>query len=130
MIERRKYARLNIEANVKYQIIGGKAKNSEAAKCNNISPEGLCLTFQDARDIKTGTKLEIKLELKDSRPFTMIGEVIWVKNPGAKSDKAKSETVAGVRISEIYDGDENRFLLQLCGRMVQKLNKNYPTIKF
>lgn len=129
MIERRKYARLNVDANVRYRIIGGKTKNSESAECSNISPEGLCLTFQDAVNIKIGTRLEIELELKNSKLFTMIGEIIWVKNGKAGTGNAKTKITAGVRISEIYNDDENRFLLQLCDRMVQKLNKDFPTAK-
>jgi len=71
MIERRKYARLNIEATVKYKIIGQRQKGAGGA-----------------------AKLE-----------------------------------AGVKILEIHNDDENRFLLKLCDRMVGKLNKEYPYTK-
>ncbi len=129
MIERRQYARLNTEVNIKYRIIGKKAKNSTAVECNNISPEGLCLTFQDALNVKTGTKLEVEIALKESKPFAMIGEVIWGRDLNAESGKTKGKMRVGIKILEIYNDDENRFLLQMCDRMVQKLSKDYPTTK-
>ncbi|MBU4376990.1 MAG: PilZ domain-containing protein [Candidatus Omnitrophica bacterium] len=129
MIERRKYARLNIEASVTYRIIGHKDKSKEPAECNNISPEGLGLIFQHNDNIKNGTKLEIVIGLKNSKPFTMIGEIIWVSGIEQKANKAGDKLKAGIKILEIYNDDENRFLLQLCDRMVQKLNKECPTIK-
>lgn len=125
MMEKRKYARLNIEATVKYKISGQRQKNAESAKCDNISPEGLCLTFHSAAGIKIGTRLDMEVILKGSNPFHMIGEVIWVKDG---SDKESGGAKVGVKILEIDSDDENRFLLQLCDRMVQKLNKDYlPT---
>ena len=127
-MERRKYARLNnIEANATYRIIGEKAKSSKAARCDNINPEGLCLTFQDTLSVKAGTKLEITLEIKGNKPFTMMGEVIWVKSPDPENGKERGRMIAGIKIAEIYNDDENRFLLQLCDRMVQKLSKDFPT---
>lgn len=130
MVERRKYARLNIEANVTYRIIGHKEKNRESAECGNISPEGLCLVFHNDGNIKNGAKLEIEIELKSGRPFTVIGEVIWTSVIKLRDKKAARKFKAGIKILEICNDDESRFLLQLCDRMVQKLNKEYPATKF
>lgn len=129
MIERRKYARLKIEISAKYRIIGHKNKAGESAECSNISPEGLCLLFRGNVDIASGNRLEIEIGLPGSKPFIMIGEVIWLKSAEAAKGKAAGALRAGIKILEIHNHDENRFLLQLCDRMVQKLNKDYPTLK-
>lgn len=130
MAERRKYARLNMEATVKYRIIGQRQKNAEPAKCNNISPGGLCFTCKNASSrIKIGTRLDIEIAIKDCKPFYMIGEVIWLKDSGMKAGDSDGDFRAGVKIMEIQNEDEGRFLLQLCDRMVQKLNKEYPSTK-
>jgi len=130
MVERRKYARLNIEAAVKYRVIGQRQKNAEPAKCNNISPEGLCLTFKNASShIKIGTRLDIEIAIKDCKPFCMIGEVIWLKGSRRKAGDSGSGLKTGVKILEIHNEDESRFLLELCDRMVQKLNREYPSTK-
>ncbi|MDD5680075.1 MAG: PilZ domain-containing protein [Candidatus Omnitrophica bacterium] len=125
MIEKRKYARLNIDANVKYKIIGQRQKDAEFAKCDNMSPEGLCLIFQNAANLKIGTKLDIEITIKDCKPFHLTGEIIWLEdiNDNVQGDTGKVRV--GVKISEIAEDDENRFLLHLCDRMVQRLNKDY-----
>lgn len=130
MIERRKYARLNGEANVRYKIIGQRQKCAEPARCYNISPEGLCLMFKNEAYIKTGAKLDMEIAIKDCKPFRIIGEVIWIKGPGSSEESGNIGNLrAGIKILEIYNDDESRFLLQLCDRMVQKLNRDYPPAK-
>ena len=130
MVERRKYARLNIEATVKYRVTGQRQKNAEPAKCSNISPEGLCFTFENTSSyIKIGTKLDIEIAIKDCKPFCTTGVVIWMKDSRAKAGDSGSELRAGVKILKIHNEDESRFLLQLCDRMVQKLNREYPSTK-
>ncbi len=123
MIERRKYARLSINANVVYCVLGHKGRSKEPAECGNISPEGMCLIFSKNHDIKEGTKLEIQIELPGSKAFTMIGEVVWMKILEPKDEKTDGKFKAGIKILEMYNNDENRFLLQLCDRMIQELKK-------
>ncbi len=128
MAERRKYARLNIETTVKYRVTGQRQKNAEPAKCDNIRPDGLCLVFKNASSyIKIGTKLDIEMAIKDCKPFCMMGEVVWLKDSRAETSNSSSELRAGVKILEIHNEDESRFLLELCDRMVQKLNREYPS---
>jgi hypothetical protein len=124
LIEKRKYIRLPFETEVKYKIGGDKSGALETAKSNNISPEGLCLTLK--KPIRKKAKLDIEITIQELPPFSIKGEVMWAKNINADGKK----TMAGIKILDISNDQEGRFLLELCDKMVNELGKKYPNIKF
>lgn len=126
IIERRKYVRLTLDADVKCKIDEGRAEGEpETAKCNNISPEGLCITSK--RHLKQGTPIHIEVAIKDEKPFAIKGEVVWVKE--AQDDSGRTGFKTGIKILEV-GSDRNRFLLRLCDEMLGKLSRKYPKMKF
>ncbi len=124
LIEKRKFIRLPFETEIKYKIDGDKKGTLETARSNNISPEGLCLTLQ--KPVKKGALLYVEITIKELPPFSIKGEVIWVKSVSAE----EKEVVAGIKILHIGNNERGRFLLDICDKMVNELGKKYPDIKF
>lgn len=128
IIERRKYVRLSLDANVKCKIEGRIEGALEMVKCHNISPEGLCISSK--KPLKIGMPISIEIAIKDDKPFSIRGEVIWVKEvPGDAAKKGQAEFRTGIKILDV-GSDRNRFLLRLCDEMLGKLNQKYPKMKF
>ncbi len=123
LLEKRKYIRLPFETEVKYKIENSKDDMMYTAKSNNISAEGLCLTSK--RHIEKGAILSIQVTIKELPPCSVTGEVMWVKNISGNE-----ETMVGIKILDIGYSDRNRFLLELCDKMVNELGRKYPDIKF
>ena len=128
IMERRKYIRLTLDENAKCKIEDPVKGKSEIAKCNNVSPEGLCITLK--KSLKEGIPIHIEVAMKASEPFAIKGEVVWVKEMYDNvTKKGRGKFKVGIKILDIGD-DKNRFLLRLCDEMVKKLSQKYPKIKF
>ncbi len=123
LIERRRYIRLPFETEVKYKIDGDKKGKLQIARSKNISPEGLCLVLK--KDITKGMFLHIEITIKELPYFSIKGEVMWTK--GANNN---AEVAAGIKILDIDKNKRDRFLLELCDKMVNELGQKYPEIKF
>jgi hypothetical protein len=127
MIERRKFVRIDLDANTKCKIEQTKGK-LEIVRCSNISPEGLCITLN--RFLERGTIINANVTMKGCAPVSIKGEVVWSNEVcDDKTKKGQGEFRTGIKVLDIK-GDRNRFLLQLCDAMVKKLGKKYPKIKF
>ncbi len=108
------------ETEVKYRLAGSKGEGLETARSSNISPEGLCLRFKEP--VEKGTLLHIEITLQELPAFSIKGEVVWANTKG-------NDTTAGIKILDIDKNEKNRFLLELCDKMVNELGQKYPHIK-
>ncbi len=123
-IERRRFVRLDVEAKVNFRIkeIDGEQVLSEriGGKSKNISVEGICFSSQN--QLKIGSKIELEVFLPGSEPVHMQGEVAW-SSPVQPKMGSKAAFDTGVKLLNIQKTDENKFLVYICNKMTERLNK-------
>ena len=128
--ERRGYTRILIEPDATYKISLKIGEKFIPAKCNNISPQGFCITLKNTASARRGQQFEFDLIIKEKKPIHGKGEIVWIKEIGDGAGDAIGEVRIVAKIVIIKKDDENRFLLELCDAMVHKLNKEYDILKF
>ena len=103
--ERRKFARLNINVQVNYNIITEQsAKNTTETK--NIAAGGICLLVYSP--IKEGNIVSLDIFLPDnSSVIHAKGKVVWVKIFTIANEK-NVRYDAGIEFTEIVDGDRKK----------------------
>ena len=117
-MERRKYPRFELSLKAKYKIVDS-GKDFEAGKTRNISAEGLC--FESCEELATGTRVNLEVDLGDEKsPVCFVGEVKWSSEFKAPKSKER-HFINGVRLIELPESDEGRFLKYYCDKMVEKL---------
>jgi c-di-GMP-binding flagellar brake protein YcgR len=101
MVNLRRYARLRVEVDVDYPIIGAaKARKARTKSCD-ISIGGICFEAPDRCKVGARVNLEIFLERDD--PVKVEGNVIWHK-------KFEDGTCrAGVSFVDLKEEDRQRF---------------------
>lgn len=118
-MERRKYPRFELKVNAKYDIVD----SSELSFLNrtvNISAEGIC--FESDKELKSGILVYLEVSLDDkSAPVKLIGEIRWSQEINAQG-MTKKKFLHGVKLVNVQESDENRFLKYYCDRMVEKLS--------
>jgi hypothetical protein len=119
MIERRKYPRFELKVDAKYRIVDSE-EILKYGTTRNISAEGLC--FESDERLGVGVLIELEVDLKDKMPpVSFIGEIRWFQEFNAPGLKQK-RFVNGVKLINIPQSDEGRFLKYYCDMMVQKLS--------
>jgi hypothetical protein len=123
--EKRKFVRLDINTKVKFQVkeVSGERvlEEKDSGTVKNLSVEGIC--FSSPRHLKSGSKIELNITLPGSRtPVDIKGEVVWSR-PIVAGKGSKNKFDTGVKLVNIAQGDENRFLVYMCDKMTEKLNK-------
>lgn len=120
-MERRKYPRFELKVIAEYRVLTLE-EALRVTRTRNISAEGLC--FESDEKISAGTRVELKVDLGDKMPpVSLFGEVKWsqeTREPGLRQKKFLN----GVRLIDMPESDEGRFLKYYCDRMVEKLG-NY-----
>jgi len=123
--EKRRFVRLDINSKLNFKIkdLSGEQvlaeENSGIVK--NLSVEGIC--FSSEKQLKAGTKIELSIALPESpAPIDIRGEVVWSRPVGGEKG-AKAIFDTGVKLVNIAQGDENRFLVYMCDKMTEQLNK-------
>jgi len=123
--EKRRFVRLDMNTKLNFQIkeVSGEQvlaeKNSGIVK--NLSVEGIC--FSSEKQLKSGSKIELAIALPGSpSPIEIRGEVVWSR-PIEEQKGAKVVFDTGVKLVNIAQGDENRFLVYMCDKMTEQLNK-------
>ena len=119
MINRRKYPRFELKVEAKYKILRAE-EAFKSARTRNVSAEGLCFESEDR--IGIGRHVELEVDLKDKMsPVLLFGEVRWTeefKDPKSK----KKKFMNGIKLIDVPQSDEGRFLKYYCDRMVEKLS--------
>lgn len=99
--DRRHFERLDLHADLRYQVRGQASEPSKAVS-NNVSAGGLSLNVEEFLPAATTLNIEINLV---PRVLCFIGEVIWCQ-PLAHSDRCR----IGIEFIEV-DPVELEFLL-------------------
>lgn len=117
-MERRRFARLDIELNVRWKRIHDKSKDSSLNidKIKNISRGGLCLVTSKKLEIgidlrigsrlpKAGDYLFLGIELPSKKVIETKGKVVWVREMGLDNLEGEEEYNVGVEFIEMKEED-------------------------
>jgi hypothetical protein len=123
--EKRRFVRLDINTKLDFQIneVGGEQvlAESNSGIVKNLSVEGIC--FSSNKQLKAGSKIELSIALPGGpKPVAIRGEVVWSR-PIEENKGAKNIFDTGVKLINVAQGDENRFLIYMCDKMTEQLNK-------
>jgi len=103
--EKRKYFRFDCPVQVNLiQIEGGKRLVKEAT-LEEISREGLKLTFSFDQDLRPGSEVNFKLNIPEKRLTSkVLGEIVWSKPKGKKLEMVlKIKDMDKILKSELMD---------------------------
>jgi c-di-GMP-binding flagellar brake protein YcgR len=103
--EKRKYFRFDCPVPVHLiQIEGGK-RVVKKATLDEISREGLKLTFSFDRDLRPGSEVDFKLNIPEKRLTSkVLGEIVWTKPRGKKLEMGlKIKDMNKILKSELMD---------------------------
>lgn len=103
--ERRRFIRLNINAEIKYSIIPQEALQYHS-KTKDIGAGGICLLADTL--LKTGDMLTLEISLPEDPPnIHAVGRVVWVKSFSI-ADEKNVRYDAGVEFTEITDPERKK----------------------
>jgi hypothetical protein len=112
--ERRKYLRIEAPP-IDLRVITGDG-NIEKPKLKDISPIGL--RFETKKELKDGEKLELALELPNTKnPVHIRGKVVWHRKTSLE-DHAPFDI--GCEFIKIEEDNKNTFLKYFCDLMYGK----------
>ncbi len=112
--ERRKYLRIEAPP-VGLRVITGDG-DIEKPKLKDISPIGI--RFETKKELKDGEKLELTLELPDTKnPVHIRGKVVWYKKTSLENHAPFDIGCAFIKIEE---DNKNTFLKYFCDLMYGK----------
>jgi Tfp pilus assembly protein PilZ len=116
--ERRKYLRIEAPP-LGLRVITGDGE-IERPKLKNISPIGL--RFETKKELKDGEKLELALELPDTKnPVHIQGKVVWRKKTSLEDHATFN---IGCEFIKIEEDNKNTFLKYFCDLMYGKGEKD------
>jgi c-di-GMP-binding flagellar brake protein YcgR len=120
MVDRRRYPRFEFKVNATYAPATSEDVN-KLGRTQNVSAEGIC--FESEKKFNKGDCVSLKVDLGDKMPpVTLMGQIRWsqeLKTEGSGEKKYMN----GVKLLDIQDSDEGRFLKYYCDRMVEKLSQ-------
>lgn len=116
MEDRRKYPRFELTLDANYKIVDTE-EIFKFGQTRNVSADGVC--FESEEFLKSGTYVELEVDLRDANPFIhIVGEVRWSVPVNPKKEMYRN----GLRVVGMPLADENRFLKYYCDKMVEKLS--------
>jgi hypothetical protein len=122
--ERRKYLRLDdsVKVDVRAQVKDKDAIVTESmlSISKNVSFEGICFTHE--RQFDAGSLLGLDIHIPGTKAVHLEGEVRWSLPIDEKTDKPMFRT--GMKLYILDKSDETRFLMYVCGKMADYLNKD------
>ena len=103
--ERRKFIRLNINAQINYSVIADDV-SARSASVKDIGAGGICLLLDE--QLKEGDILKFDVLLPDDPPVIQAkGKVIWIKPFSIASEK-KTRYDTGIEFIEISNDDRKK----------------------
>jgi hypothetical protein len=112
----RKYPRFELKINAKYRVLD--TPETKKVVTRNVCAEGLCF-FSDEK-LKSGTRVELELDLIDkTSPVKIEGEIKWSEDV-REEEKDRGRFMNGVRVLDVPKTDEGRFMRYYCDRLLQK----------
>ena len=107
MEDRRRFVRLNTDVKVKWAKIShvseGALDSTTASK--NISENGICIIMY-GKEINTGDKLHLEIELPTKKVIRLEGRVVWVGEFEIFGGKYEKRYDAGIEFLKISDEDK------------------------
>lgn len=115
MAEKRKHARLKVELDVQYLVMGKENRSSVTAKSVNISLGGVRIVMPELLD--KGTKLDLRIFLvgEEKKPIIVKGQVMWQKRISNRSYDT------GIRIEELKEEEKERFTNFVFRQMYERI---------
>ena len=122
-LERRKFVRFDLDANVRYKIAGNANVNeSLKGKAKNVSGEGLCIASE--KEIPRDRDIELDISLPGKKtPVRVHGQVVWTHRIKGADKNKTDHFESGIKIYTADKDDENTLLRFYCDRMVDNLSK-------
>ena len=120
-IERRRFIRFDLDANIKFRLLENMDDNIKG-KAKNLSAEGLCIVTD--REIPRDKDVELDLYLPGKKRTVRVhGKVMWTqKIKGTDKNKA-DHFEAGIKLYMADKDDENTLLKYYCERMIDSLSE-------
>ena len=119
MEERRKFSRLNLSVDVRWdKMTGGleaASENKGAAK--NISAGGICLILNDK--VKVGDLLEMDIKLSKEKSVKAKGRVVWIEPYniiGAENEMGYEGGIEFLDMSDETRNEINHWIFRAVGR--------------
>jgi c-di-GMP-binding flagellar brake protein YcgR len=105
--DKRKYPRLSMNVEVKYEILSSSSLKTPKIGAKNISAGGLCIMILEK--IKVGTLLNFEFFLQDSdTPIMATGKVVWVEEFVIYSTETYVSYDCGVEYVDINSQDKEK----------------------
>lgn len=112
-MERRRFPRLPLKVNVKYDVLKAPPLRAEENQSKNISIGGICLVVPEK--INIGTLLRLKLSLKGETSYiTVKGKVVWVEEFSVDSTSDFKAYDCGIEFVDVGPQDQeniSRYLI-------------------
>lgn len=103
----RKYPRLSINVDVKYEILSAPFPKTNKIGAKNLSAGGLCIMILEK--VKVGTLLNFEFFLPDSdTPIMATGKVVWVEEFAIYSTETYVSYDCGVEYVDINSQDQEK----------------------
>ena len=105
MEERRKFVRLNIDVEVKWEkISGAPLDNINVTK--NISGGGICLIVYE--ELRVGEELSLEIKLPTKELIAAKGKVLWISEFQIISEECKKRYDTGIEFLDICNEDREK----------------------
>lgn len=121
--ERRKFARLGSQVQIRFAVVGANESTHEGLS-KNIGSGGLCISFD--KQFAVGTRLRLEISLPNqNEPLTVSGVVAWQ----AESQPGSNTYDTGIQYMDISFQDMNRLTNYLLCALQKRINDAKKTDK-
>ncbi len=103
--ERRRFARLNVNVNVDYEVLP-RHKQQKHVSSKNISTGGICVILKEPLEPETIIGLDIGLP-EEAGKVTATGRIVWIQEFSI-GEEAHKRYEAGVEFTDISDEDRQK----------------------
>ncbi len=119
--ERRRFARFDLGASVKYRFFDNIDDNMKG-KAKNLSAEGVCIVTERELARERDIELDISLPGK-KRPVRVKGKIAWTHEIKGVDKSFPARYEAGIKLYTVDKNDENSLLKYYCEQVVDNLSR-------
>ncbi len=119
--DRRRFLRLDVETKVSITATNLSSDKIEAMS-KNMSVTGICFTSSEKVEVGAIVGLEIVLQ-EIHLPVHLDGVVAWSKETVVQSGEHDTIYDVGVKLINLDNTDEGKFLVYMCGKMMERVGK-------
>jgi len=118
--ERRRFARFDLDANVKFRFFDNIDENIKG-KAKDLSAEGVCIVTE--RELPRDKDVELDILLPGrKRPVRVRGKLAWIHKIKGAGKGLPSRYEAGIKLYTVDKNDENTLLKYYCEQIVDNLS--------